>query len=106
MSLIAQRSEWISLERRRATRKLVSETILLQLTGHVVQSCAVHDLSVYGGGLWLPGRSLLPTEFRLSFDGFRTMFGCRLIWRDGDRAGVEFQAEGETRQREPAEPWS
>jgi hypothetical protein len=95
MSLTAKRSEWISLEQRRATRKLVSETVLLRLTGHVVQQCAVHDLTVYGAGLWLPGRSLLPTEFWPSFDGFRTMFGCRLIWRDEDRAGVQFQAEEE-----------
>jgi hypothetical protein len=33
---------------------------------------------------------LLPTEFGLSFDGFRTEFICRLVWRDRDRGGVEF----------------
>jgi len=40
--------------------------------------------------LHLEGFTLLPTEFNLSFDNFRTSFACGLIWRKGDRGGVEF----------------
>jgi len=34
--------------------------------------------------------NVLPVEFDLSFDNFRTIRGCRMIWRDGDFVGVEF----------------
>jgi len=49
-------------------------------------------LSALGAGLRLEGLALLPTYFALSFDSFRTSFTCCLIWRDGDRGGVEFRS--------------
>ena len=33
---------------------------------------------------------LLPVEFRLSDEGFRTIERCRLVWRETDLIGVEF----------------
>jgi hypothetical protein len=33
----------------------------------------------------------VPSEFDISFDNFRTMRHCRLIWRDGDFVGVAFE---------------
>jgi hypothetical protein len=36
--------------------------------------------------------SILPSEFGISFDNFRTMRRCRLIWRDGDSAGAAFES--------------
>ncbi len=84
--------EWRGVERRRARRKLVSETVLLSLPGQIIlHSCTIHNLTVFGVGLNVEGFTLLPTEFRLSFDGFRTSFACRLVWRDRDRGGVEFR---------------
>jgi hypothetical protein len=74
--------DWNGLERRRANRKIVSETVLLSLpclTG--AQVCGVRDLAAFGAGLDLRSFKLLPTEFALSFDGFRTEFACRLVWR-------------------------
>jgi len=83
--------EWDGVERRRAKRKLVNEAVLLSLPGpRGAQLCILRDLAVYGAGLDLKNFRLLPTEFALSFDGFRTEFACRLIWRDRDRGGVEF----------------
>jgi hypothetical protein len=56
-----------------------------------VYSCSVRDLSPEGAGLRLNGIALLTTEFQLSLDGLRTASACRLIWRDGDFAGIAFQ---------------
>jgi len=50
-------------------------------------------LTVKGASIRLNGITLLPTEFEISFDGFRTLQPCRLIWRDGDFAGIAFRAE-------------
>jgi hypothetical protein len=92
MSASAESLEWNGVERRRAKRKLVTETVLLSLPGRVtLQPCGVRDLTVFGVGLWLNEITLLPTEFELSFDAFRTAFHCHLVWRNGDRGGLEFR---------------
>jgi hypothetical protein len=88
----AESHEWNGVERRRARRKLVNETLLLSLPGQItLHPCRVRDLTAFGVGLWLNWFAPLPTEFELSFDGFRTTFDCRLVWRNGDRGGVEFR---------------
>jgi hypothetical protein len=56
-----------------------------------VHSCGIRDLNRGGAGLRLNRILLLPTDFKMSFDGVRHTFGCHLIWRDGDFAGVAFQ---------------
>jgi hypothetical protein len=43
-----------------------------------------------GASVRLNGIVLLPVEFEISFDGFRTLQPSRLIWRDGDFAGLLF----------------
>jgi hypothetical protein len=89
---MASALEWDGVERRRAKRTPVNETLLLSLPGQVrFQPCQVRDLTVFGAGLWLDQFTLLPIEFELSFDRFRTSFHCNLIWRKGDRGGVEFR---------------
>jgi hypothetical protein len=40
----------------------------------------------------LNGLNILSSEFGISFDNFRTMRRCRLIWRDGDFVGVAFES--------------
>jgi hypothetical protein len=45
-----------------------------------------------GAGLRLNGLNLLPFEFGISFDRFRTMRRCRLVRRDGDFVGVTFES--------------
>jgi hypothetical protein len=85
----------IIVERRRAGRKLVSETVLLSLPGQITpQPCDLRDLTALGAGLLLERFNLLPIEFNLSFDNFRTALACRLVWRDRDRGGVEFRPWG------------
>ncbi len=90
-SAIIDNDEWDGVDRRRAERKLVRQTVLLSLPGQITyQPCALRDLTALGAGLNLEGFTLLPTEFMLSFDRFRTSLDCRLVWRKGDRGGIEF----------------
>jgi hypothetical protein len=44
-----------------------------------------------GACIRLNGLSIVPSEFGISFDSFRTMHLCRLVWRQGDFLGVAFQ---------------
>lgn len=79
-------------DRRDVERKWIYRDALLSIPRvRSVHSCAVRDLSDRGIGLRLNGLPLLPCEFNLSLDGFRTTLACRLVWRDGDFAGIEFQ---------------
>jgi hypothetical protein len=48
----------------------------------------VRDVTNAGAGVRLSGLGILPVEFGISFDGFRTMRTCRLMWREGDFLGV------------------
>jgi hypothetical protein len=66
---------------------------LLSIPGQIVaQGCGFRDFSVKGAGIRLNGIMLLPLNFELSLDAFHTMERCRLIWRNGDFAGVFFLA--------------
>jgi hypothetical protein len=50
------------------------------------------DVTNVGAGLKLNGRNIVPSEFGISFDNFRTMRLCGLIWRDGDSLGAAFES--------------
>jgi hypothetical protein len=82
-----------SHERRAVDRKGFQRSALIIVPGlRGVYSCGVRDLSREGAGVRLYGVALLPTDFKLSFDGIRHTFGCHLIWRDGDFAGLALQS--------------
>lgn len=83
--------EWTGVERRRARRKTVDQTVMLSLSGGaIVTPCAMRNLSVLGTGLLLQVNPITLTDFDLSFDGFQTSFPCRLVWHHDAFAGVEF----------------
>lgn len=83
-----------SQDRRAVERKWMSRGALLTMSGiRGAHSCSVRDLSRQGAGLRLQGMALLASEFRLSLDGLRTTYACRLIWRDGDFAGIAFKLD-------------
>jgi hypothetical protein len=46
-----------------------------------VYPCCVRDVTNHGADLRLNGLNILSSEFGISFDNFRTMRRCRLIWR-------------------------
>ena len=56
-----------------------------------MRSCGVTDITDAGAGIRIYDLPFLPLNFELSFDNFRTIRTCRLIWRDGDFLGVMFE---------------
>ena len=80
-------------ERRSIERRWLYRSALLSIPGQIVaQECRLRDFTVKGAGIRLNGITLLPLTFELSLDAFHTTERCRLIWRDGDLAGVFFLA--------------
>jgi hypothetical protein len=78
--------------RRAVGRTTINRDVLMYSLGQVgVHTCCVRDVTNHGAGLGLNGLNILPSEFDISFDTFRTMRRCRLIWRDGDFVGASFQ---------------
>jgi hypothetical protein len=85
--------QWESLfERRSIGRTKIAKSALLffnRQTG--VRSCGVTDITNGGARIRAHDMAVLPLTFELTFDNFRTVRDCRLIWRDGDFLGVAFQ---------------
>lgn len=79
-------------ERREVHRTWPQRGALVVIPGlRGVYSCRLRDLSIKGAGLHLNEIALLPTDFKISFDGLLHNFGCRLIWRHYDIVGIEFR---------------
>ncbi len=79
-------------ERRSVGRTLINRGALLFFRGRdSVLSCCVRDVTNSGAGVRLEALNVLPAEFDLSFDNFRTVRQCRLIWREADFVGVTFE---------------
>jgi hypothetical protein len=56
-----------------------------------VHPCTVRDVTNLGAGIRTQTLHIMPLDFDLSFDGFRTIRKCRLIWRQGEFFGVAFE---------------
>ena len=81
------------VERRAVARTTINRDVLMFFTGQDrVHACCVRDVTNHGAGLRLNGLNIVPSEFGISFDNFRTMRLCRLIWRDGDFVGAAFES--------------
>jgi hypothetical protein len=79
-------------ERRAVGRTRINRNALLFFRGQgTVFTCCVRDVTNSGAGIHLEGLNVLPVEFYLSFDRFRTARTCRLIWRDLDFVGAAFE---------------
>jgi hypothetical protein len=73
------------------------KTALMFFDGQVgVYTCIVHDLTNDGAKIELNGPRVLPLGFNLSFDNFRTIRNCDVIWRDQDLVGIRFRHPDET----------
>lgn len=79
-------------ERRTSERKPYNRGALLCINGlSSFFELTVRDVSDRGIGLRLHvNLPLLPIDFKVSDDGFRTDQSCRLIWREGNFIGAEF----------------
>lgn len=81
-------------DRRSIGRTRIEKGALLFFNGDAgVRACKVTDVTNLGAGIWTHDLSVLPTSFNLSFDNFRTIRTCRLIWREGDVLGLAFENE-------------
>jgi hypothetical protein len=81
------------VERRAFGRTMINRGVLMYFAGRdAVQTCCVRDVTNHGAGIQLTGLNIVPSEFGISFDNFRTMRRCRLIWRDGDFVGAAFES--------------
>ena len=79
-------------ERRSIGRTTINRNAVLFFTGQAgVHSCCVRDVTNRGASIRLNGLNVLPINFDLSFDNFRTIRKCNLTWRDGDFVGVMFE---------------
>ena len=80
------------IERRSVGRTAVSTGALLFFSAQRgVFTCEVRDVTNIGAQIRLNGLNVLPPNFELSFDNFRTVRKCRLIWRRGDFIGIAFE---------------
>jgi hypothetical protein len=79
------------VERRSICRTKIQKGALLFFRGKTgVYSCTVCDVTNLGAGISSRDLQIMPLDFELSFDGFRTVRNCKLIWRQGDFLGVAF----------------
>src|ERR1700687_1846487 len=79
-------------DRRSTARTRIDKGALLFFSGQIgVRSCCVTDITNVGAGIRTEDLPVLPPNFELSFDNFRTVRKCRMIWRDGDSLGVAFE---------------
>jgi len=91
MSTLQQIQQRGEPERRSIGRTRINRHALFFFAGQTgVFSCCVRDVTNQGAGIRLEGLNVLPVDFDLSFDNFRTIRKSRLIWREGDFVGVEF----------------
>jgi hypothetical protein len=89
MSTVEQMLISEGTERRTIGRTRINRDALLFFHGQAaVFPCSVRDVTNSGAGIRLETLNVLPVEFYLSFDRFRTARTCRLIWRDLDFVGA------------------
>jgi hypothetical protein len=82
---------WQGIERRSTVRTNIDKSALMYVGGQVVaQSCLVRDFNASGIGIRLNGLAILPATFDLSFDGFRSIWKCHLVWREKDIVGARW----------------
>jgi len=87
------------IERRSVGRTTISKNALLFFDAQRgVFTCGVRDITNGGAGIRLQDLGVFPLNFELTFDNFHTIRRCRLIWRQGDLAGVAFMPLPPSRQ--------
>jgi hypothetical protein len=79
-------------ERRLLRRTVVNRGALLFFPRFAgVHACCVRDVTTDGAGIRLSGLSIVPSNFDISSNNFHTVHRCRLVWRDGDFIGAQFE---------------
>ena len=76
---------------RKRTRVTRDAKILVPRRSSVI-FCTVEYLTSGGARLKLADTFGVPETFELTFEHGRTRRSCRVMWRTGDRVGVEFES--------------
>ena len=80
-------------ERRSKARTAINRDAVISLKGNeAVRSCCVRNVTNAGAGIRFDQPDLRSFDFDVSFDRFRTMRKCRMIWQQGDFLGVAFES--------------
>ena len=79
-------------ERRSVGRTRIDRNALLFYPGRISPfACCVRDVTNSGAGVRVEALNVIPITFDLSFDNFRTVRQCKLIWRESDFLGLAFE---------------
>jgi hypothetical protein len=77
-------------ERRKHPRARVRKGAKLVLGSESVIDCVVRNLTNIGARVVVPNTTTLPERFHLTFDGGRTSYPCKVVWRRPNEMGLEF----------------
>lgn len=81
-------------ERRQERRRRVFlQADVCTLDGTQIAHCSIQDTSRSGCKIISDQLALIPDELVLSIRGLGETFVGRVMWRDGDMAGIEFLNE-------------
>ena len=81
-------------ERRKSVRSRVLKNAKFIVDASLVIDCFVRNLTVAGAQVELPRTAELPDRLTMTFDSGRTLRSCRIVWRDQNKAGLEFVRQG------------
>jgi hypothetical protein len=59
--------------------------------GRQLHACVAWDVTQASARIRSDGLGLLPVDFYVTIDKFRSIARCRLVWRHQDRIGVVFE---------------
>ena len=82
-------------------RTLVVGKILI---GETLTDCIVRNLSVRGAQVRVPGAGDLPPSIQLLLPGENLLFDATIVWRNGDKIGVRFNAHHDLRRDADSAP--
>lgn len=90
-------------DRRKICRTLVSlRAKLLFSPNYRPLDCSLRDVTNAGAGIGVVDLKIIPMDFEVSFDNFRSARKCRLIWRSGIFIGTALRIEfGQLRFKRP-----
>ena len=81
-------------ERRKLVRSRVLKNAKFIVDASLVIDCFVRNLTVAGAQVELRRTAELPDRLTMTFDSGRTLRSCRIVWRDQNKAGLEFVRQG------------
>ena len=82
------------IEQRLFERMPIGRLALLSFDGiSGVHPAMVREISTSGASVW-SSYHIFANRFALSFDGFRSTFACRVVWREERLCGISFVSRG------------